>query len=260
MDAQEYKKQTGFSFHDSENQAILRKFVELEVVQCVSMLISHFAQNPSALDGSDYDYEEVMDLCRSVDYEEAAWDKGWREFSDGFFKEDDNQYYLSVNLHERGLLNISVHKQDYPEQGTNGKTVWEFNGTEDEADEAFEFDLTDPEDVREYLVELEIIGEDATVETIEDCDFETSDAEDWQELCENESIEGYESDILEHWIVSDYLARKLEEKGETVSHDFFGLTIWGRGCSGQAILLDYVIADIASDMEILKGQKYEWRV
>jgi hypothetical protein len=255
----EYQKQTGHSVHSAKNQRILEKFVSRNVERNVSMLVEHFLRNPEALNGSDYDWEELFDLCRSVDYEEAARDEGWSEYPDGFFKEDEDQYYLSINLQEWGFLNVSVHKQEYPEQGTNGPCVWEFKGTEAKAAD-FEFDITDPEDMREYLVELEIIDKDAEVYDDEQCGFETSDAEDWQELCENEGIEGYGNDALEHWIVSDYLARKLEEKGEAVSHDFFGLTIWGRGTSGQAILLDGVIGDIASDMEILKGQKNEWRV
>jgi hypothetical protein len=53
-----------------------------------------------------------------------------------------------------------------------------------------------------------------------------------------------EREAYEHWIVSDWLADKLEERGEMIVRDFLGLTIWGRCTSGQAILLDGVICDI----------------
>lgn len=51
------------------------------------------------------------------------------------------------------------------------------------------------------------------------------------------------AEILEYWIVTDRLRRWLEEKGECVS-EVRGLNIWGRGCSGQSIVLDNVIQEI----------------
>lgn len=68
-------------------------------------------------------------------------------------------------------------------------------------------------------------------------------------------------EAYEHWIVDKRLGEKLEEHGEMVIFDFLGLEcIWGRTCTGQAILLDHVIGEIAEEMEILEGQKYEWEV
>lgn len=58
------------------------------------------------------------------------------------------------------------------------------------------------------------------------------------------------SEIFEHWIVSDWLADRLESHGETVERDFFGLTIWARSCTGQAIMLDWVIRQIWEDLQI----------
>lgn len=51
----------------------------------------------------------------------------------------------------------------------------------------------------------------------------------------------------EHWIISNWLADKLEAKGEMVTKDFLGLTIWGRTCTGQSIMLDGVIREIYSE-------------
>lgn len=67
-------------------------------------------------------------------------------------------------------------------------------------------------------------------------------------------IYDYTSEVLEHWIVSEYLGRKLQECGETVV-EIMGLTVWGRTCSGQAIAMDGVIKIIAKDMGILSGQE-----
>jgi len=86
----------------------------------------------------------------------------------------------------------------------------------------------------------------------------TSCAETWQELCEEERIEPYDREVLEHWIVTKWFAEKLQEHGEIVA-ELFDFWVWGRCCSGQAILLDGVITEIASEMEILAGQKNEWK-
>ena len=56
-------------------------------------------------------------------------------------------------------------------------------------------------------------------------------------------IEGEPEEALEHWLISEWLAKRLLEEGEMVI-EFLGLTIWGRTTSGQAIYIDSVIEDI----------------
>jgi hypothetical protein len=53
----------------------------------------------------------------------------------------------------------------------------------------------------------------------------------WQDLCESEDIEPHDIEILEHWIVSSWLARKLAAMGERTG-DLAGLPVWGRTISG----------------------------
>jgi len=65
----------------------------------------------------------------------------------------------------------------------------------------------------------------------------------WGVYCEEED-EYFE--VLEHWIVSDWLARQLERRDEKVL-DFGNLKFWCRTCSGQAIYLDGVIEDIVRE-------------
>lgn len=74
---------------------------------------------------------------------------------------------------------------------------------------------------------------------------------------EEDGMEGTPKEILEYWFVSEYFYRKLKDKGEAVIDTDYG-HIWGRTCSGQAILLDYIIGKIGDEMEILAGQKYSW--
>ena len=53
----------------------------------------------------------------------------------------------------------------------------------------------------------------------------------------------------EHWLVSDWLGDQLKNKGEMVGQ-LFGLTIWGRKTSGQAVYLDCVIAEIFDEQQV----------
>jgi hypothetical protein len=50
-------------------------------------------------------------------------------------------------------------------------------------------------------------------------------------------------EIYEHWVVSDWLAARLREKGHTVG-GLGGLTVWGRPATGQAISMDPWIQEI----------------
>ena len=89
------------------------------------------------------------------------------------------------------------------------------------------------------------------LEDVDYADYEIEDPDDgdvWRSLCECEGIEPYKAEALEHWIVSDWLADRLKKYGEMVSTDIYGLTVWGRTCSGQAIASDYVIQRIYQDI------------
>jgi hypothetical protein len=82
---------------------------------------------------------------------------------------------------------------------------------------------------------IQDIGEDSLLQ---------NDIYDYMDNFEEDKETGEYPEILEYWLVSDYLLRKLREKGEVVMEDYHGLSIWGRTCSGQSITLDNVIEDI----------------
>lgn len=65
-----------------------------------------------------------------------------------------------------------------------------------------------------------------------------------QDACEFWGIEPQQIEAFEHWIISGWLADKLEAEGEMILRDFLGLIIWGRSTTGQAIYADYVIEKI----------------
>jgi hypothetical protein len=74
------------------------------------------------------------------------------------------------------------------------------------------------------------------------------DACGWEDLCREYDIEPYQREVFEHWIVSDWLADRLAEKGEKVDKDFAGMTVWARTTTGQGIASDSVIEAIAADL------------
>ena len=176
---EEYREAGGDSDMSSENQRIRSKLVEREVVQCVSMLVYHFCQHQEALTGSEYSYDDLLEICQQQD-----WENSVREH-DGFVSAGPG----------------------------------------------------------------EIIVKPAGVEQ----EFDT-----WQEAAEALGIDDPQTnEAYEHWVVSDWFAARLKERGE-MTGELFGLTIWGRCTTGQGIAMDSVIGSIAAEMQILEGQKNDW--
>ena len=64
----------------------------------------------------------------------------------------------------------------------------------------------------------------------------------------NWDLSSYDNQVCEYWLITEWLATKLAEKGETIEQDFIGLCIWGRVTSGLSIWCDYVIQDIYNDI------------
>ena len=120
----------------------------------------------------------------------------------------------------------------------------EWEGTEEEKSELIE-------ELEQKAEELE----EEKSELIEEIEEQITALED--DIRELESCDWQPQEIYEWWLVSDWLANRLEEMGHPILREM-GCTWWGRCCTGQAIRLDYSISKIAEDMEILKGQKYSW--
>jgi len=121
-----------------------------------------------------------------------------------------------------------------------------------------------------------VIGDDAYIECAEDngatwerggdddegdwsandtaCDWHTTQGQAAKEYCEVHNLDPqeYAGEVYEHWIVSDWLARKLEARDERIVRDWHGLTIWARTTTGQAISMDEVIRDIYRDLHAAK--------
>lgn len=193
------------------NQRICSRLVEREVYYCVSSLVSHFAENHDAINGSDYTEDDVYALLSCDD-----WQTAWEESGYTLHEDSTGDLYALTEADAARLAACTTFDPD------------EF----DELDEARDDIITDGEAV--------------------DCD-----SDDWKGLCEAVGIDPETREAYEHRIVSDWLARRLSERGE-ITGELFGLTIWGRCCTGQAIHLDSVIGEIAEEMGILDGQEHSW--
>ena len=67
------------------NQRVCERLVEREVDRCVSLMVHHFAQHPSALDGSECNYDDdVQPLLSRLNYEDAL-----REQSPDYHRQTD---------------------------------------------------------------------------------------------------------------------------------------------------------------------------
>ena len=58
-----------------------------------------------------------------------------------------------------------------------------------------------------------------------------------------------DTDVLEWWLVTPYMAELLKENGEVIFADY-DCYWWGRQTSGQSLLMDWVIQEIARQTEI----------
>ena len=228
---EEYRE-AGGDMHSCKNQDICGKLVSREVGNCVSMLLDHFARHPEAIEGSDYTYEEdILPLCEILEYQEAAEAEGWEEFID----DPDDTY---INLSDRQIVKVPTWRALCEEEN-----LCEIDDKDEEDAEAEAY----PEGWYRYD-ELTFYN---------DADCERSQVDSWEDLCDVENIEPYRNEVYEHWTVSDWFARKLRERGHPTG-ELFGLTIWGRCTTGQSILLDRVIGEIAAELQILEGQKCDW--
>ena len=84
------------------------------------------------------------------------------------------------------------------------------------------------------------------IDTCEDCGSTNTKNHECLD-CGSDEIGQPGIDILEWYIVDNFIAKKLEGLGEAVLYAN-GLNFWGRTCSGQAIVLDGTIQKIYREL------------
>lgn len=196
-------------YTDAAYQRAVENFTRNHIYCCVSGLIGDLVQDDKYID-------ELLEFSLKYDQLPA-----------------ENQYRYVVDMDERGEYLATVYKINDDTSETEAiKITGDMFADCGELEGA---DVADHEGNVDFLLKQAGLPLSSRVlDEDDDIEFETSE----------DPIEA-----LEYWLVSDWLADELEEQGELVTHDFLGLTIWGRTTSGQAISMDRVICDIYDDLQ-----------
>ena len=215
----EYMK-AGGSPHTSENQAILRQLVQREVVHCCSTMVTELCR---------INAEVGLPVSHILD-DSILWDlcSKTTDLSDELEKLDNEIEELKADI--KAQIEI----------------------TDDLETDMAEF-VPSEFDSKEYRALCEMHTN--SINTTSDMQDKLSGM--LMKYADLENENGKECEALEHWIVTRWFADKLADKGE-ITGELFDFHIWGRQCSGQAILLDNVVAEIAAEMQVLQDQKYDW--
>jgi hypothetical protein len=103
-----------------------------------------------------------------------------------------------------------------------------------------------------YDESSEAVEEYLNYETdIEEATWQDLDVHERLDLAQQEGFDPSPQEIFEWWLVSDWLADKLEEFEQPVLTTDYG-TWWGRTCTGQAIKMDNVIRKIVEATDYAK--------
>lgn len=196
--------------------------VRTEVLACASVMMSELQGVADQLDDSD----TYMELQTSYDYDQPAQE---------FVLEDADLDQLEEVADMFSFFSEALEKAGIPEDVTSIVKPHD----EDEDEETYS-DLEEWLDDQPNRKELENNLRHAVLKMVEDSSGGS------KEVCEEYNLDPDYNDVYEHWIVSDWLGRKLEEMGETV-HEYLGFTIWARCTTGQSISMDYVIRKIAGE-------------
>lgn len=215
---------------DQNIQELASKLVQEHVICCVSSLIEGLMKVSNELDyklfadAFDIDIDDLQSLCQRPDYETAA--------SDFIFNDADVVDLESV-ADEEGcwediVAEIAPEVVEDTEEGEDSVTTYyTYAGTS----ESFE----DEDEAKESAIE-------SVMPAIREAVWKN--VTDYESVCTNHGLDYEYTDVYEHWVVSDWLSRRLAEKGEVIG-EVCGLTIWGRCTTGQSISIDAVVSGIA---------------
>jgi len=103
------------------------------------------------------------------------------------------------------------------------------------------------EDIINYYADLDEEVDEAIKEIMAD-NADISEEEAEKQAVDDLKDEQLPQEIMEWWLVSEWLERKLEAKGQPILKTDYG-NWWGRCGTGQAILLDGVIEEIFDEVK-----------
>lgn len=219
-------------YSDAEYQHKVGAYVGDHVYYCLSELVSEVGPKiAEGVFGNDYPEELYYDLFQTAPDKDDCENEGYQ-----FFKQGDHWYYTDsaedVEPEEIGHFDLQELIEYADSEGYISHDLGEALG-ELESDN--------------YQVTQ--VGENYLVEKLYDIsrleEFDSEEEAVGACISDND-IQGAE--VYEHWLVSDHLAYKLKQHGQTVVDDFFGLRVWCRTCSGQAISIDASITAIYDEV------------
>ncbi|RQT19417.1 hypothetical protein DF044_01780 [Burkholderia contaminans] len=237
-----------------------RQLVREEVHACVSMLISDLSKlvasaDPSVLREVSVDQDELFGICVQDDHKSAA------EHEDYVLFENEYGEYVALQPEDDVKGNLTLENLEYFEHAGKFYVL-----PEESVDEIKELDAPDQAKISEIIASAKsredsgdtdgMFFEAETEHAVLTAylnkhyadDWYNDEQEAWRAACETNNIDPDTCEAYEHWIVSGWLAGKLEERGEMVNRDICGLIVWGRCTTGQAICMDGVIKEIARDL------------
>jgi len=212
-----------------ENQDKATRLVEREIYCCVSTLMSAVLAASRSMPYKEFrdefciDEDDLLSLFQSPNYEEAA-----RQFVMDDADVDQLKEVADENGYWDDVLDACLPELEGDLDPEN-EGRWTFLG----AGESFE----DEDEAREAAIESVLPEIREAVWAI---------TTNYEEVCSTYNLDYEYDEVYEHWVVSDWLAKKLSKRGE-VTGEVAGLTVWGRGCSGQSISMDWVIQEIAAE-------------
>lgn len=230
----EFTKKSWTDLSESAKQNICGHYVGREVQQCVSSLVSSVIR----LAGQ---YREVDSELETDTLQEGFCGYDYREAAEQHIYDCDDPDDLLDMVDEVGDRDEAMLAAGYDENDPPVETPADPDDPESEDEHCESFD--------DFFYSMKASDqEDEILEKLRSYILEKLD-DNPEEFCNEFEVDYYEypREVYEYWIVSDWMGRQLSERGHLVT-DWMGLTIWGRQCTGQAILLDYVINNICCEL------------
>lgn len=223
-------------YHSTKNQEILRKLVEREVLMCGTDIVEYSLRNCYDTEDVPFTYDDIENQYRKV----------CPECSDELEEIDEEE----IEVEHKWICENCGEKFDTKEDAMNCCY----------ADEEDREGLEESDMIRETWICPFCEEEHESEEAAKDCICKYGETLYKCVRCGKYILESKAderaNEAYEWWFVTNWLAEKLAEHGEMVIRGYHN--VWGRGCIGQAILLDWVIGKIAEEMGILEGMENDW--
>lgn len=215
-----------------KRQELARQLVEREVYYCVSNLMYGINKIMWDCRGFKDAFGDYPDDLLAL-YQQDDWETPGRHF----VEEDADLSQLEEIADKYGYWSDVLEESNVPiveEFERNEDTLYVVAGK-------LETEYDDEDAARDAAIDSVLPAIREKVAALVD-----AEARGWQEVCDEYGLDPETHEVYEHWLVSSWLARKLEAEGEVVG-EFAGLTIWGRTTTGQAIYIDGVIETITAE-------------